>query len=86
MLKKAESELSDEKQREELNATIHQARVLLLKDLGFPSTIKDTDPRIIDLANPSFKERMRAKSKELLIDEELRRRKFVLRLFGFFCD
>ena len=71
----AESELSDEKQREELDAIVKQARNLVLKNLNLPTTIKDDDARLKDVA-PPFKQQLRAKSKELLIDEEVRRRKY----------
>lgn len=77
LLKKAESELSDQNKREDLNANIHQARVVLLKSLGLPPATKETDPRIADLKDPSFKARLRAGSRELLIEEEVRRRKCV---------
>ncbi|PPQ99148.1 hypothetical protein CVT24_009338 [Panaeolus cyanescens] len=76
ILKKAESELSDEKKREELDATIRYARNSLLKELNLPTSIPNSDPRLQDL-NPSFKTRLRAHSKQMLIDEEVRRRKAI---------
>ncbi|KAF9007593.1 chaperone regulator [Cyathus striatus] len=76
ILKKAESELSDEKKREELDAVIRQARNVLLKSINLPTTISDDDARIRELV-PPYKVRLRAQSKELLIDEEVRRRKAV---------
>ncbi|EIN09736.1 DnaJ-domain-containing protein [Punctularia strigosozonata HHB-11173 SS5] len=76
ILKKAESELSEPKKREELDAVISQARSVLLKSHGIPTTVADDDHRILAL-KPPFKEQLRAKSKELLIEEELRRRKAV---------
>ncbi|KAI0091296.1 DnaJ-domain-containing protein [Irpex rosettiformis] len=76
LLKKAESELSDEKLREELDAIVKQARNLVLKNLNLPATIKGDDARLKDVT-PPFKQQVRAKSKELLIDEEVRRRKAV---------
>ncbi|KAH9935243.1 DnaJ domain-containing protein [Amylocystis lapponica] len=69
LLKKAESELSDKAKREELDAIIFQARHMLLKTLALPTSTQDSDPRL--------KQLVRAKSKELLIDEEVRRRKAV---------
>ncbi|KAI0078798.1 DnaJ-domain-containing protein [Panus rudis PR-1116 ss-1] len=76
LLKKAESELSDEKKREELNAAIRQARIMLLRSLNLPTTLEDDDPRLKELS-PPWKEQLRAQSKELLIDEEVRRRKAI---------
>lgn len=75
----AESELSDTTKREELDAIVKQARTLILKDANLPSTVADSDERLRDM-NPPFKQQLRAKSKELLIDEEVRRRKSVLLL------
>ncbi|CAL1716343.1 unnamed protein product [Somion occarium] len=76
LLKKAESELSDKNKREELDAVIRQARVVLLKSQNLPSTLQDDDPKLQELI-PPWKEQLRAKSKEMLIDEEVRRRKAV---------
>ncbi|KAF7799767.1 hypothetical protein EIP86_011009 [Pleurotus ostreatoroseus] len=76
LLKKAESELSDKTQREELDAIVKQARVVVLKSLDLPTTIEDSDRRLKNLS-PSFKQQLRAKSKEMLIDEEVRRRKAI---------
>jgi len=45
-----------------------------LKSLSLPSTITDEDPRLLAL-QPGFQERMQQQTKELLIDEEVRRRK-----------
>jgi len=73
-LKKAESELLDEKRREELDAMIKQARTMLLKEHSLPLNTTDDDPKLQSLI-PPFKQQLRAKSKEVLIDEEVRRRK-----------
>jgi DnaJ family protein C protein 8 len=70
----AESELSDEAKRENMDAVIAQSRSLILKSLSLPLTTPMTDPALRRL-EPSFKARMRAQTKELLIEEELRRRK-----------
>ncbi|KAF5342039.1 hypothetical protein D9611_001786 [Ephemerocybe angulata] len=74
LLKKAETEVSDKAQREELDAVIKQARNLLLKSMELPLTIAPNDPKLQGLV-PPFKVRLRAKSKDLLIEEEVRRRK-----------
>ncbi|KIK69247.1 hypothetical protein GYMLUDRAFT_641301 [Collybiopsis luxurians FD-317 M1] len=80
LLKKAESELSDKAKREELDAVITQARVLVARELFGPhaSSSKDweTSEEVKDIGGIKvWRERVRAKTKELLIDEELRRRK-----------
>ena len=72
----AESELSDEKRREEIDAVVLQARLLLLKANELPTSIEDDDPRLKKLT-PPYKTQLRVKSKELLIDEEVRRRKYA---------
>ncbi|GJE88630.1 DnaJ-domain-containing protein [Phanerochaete sordida] len=76
LLKKAESELSEEAKREELDAVIKQARVTLLKEMNLPTTLEDNDSKLKGLT-PPWKQQLRAKSKELLIEEEVRRRKAV---------
>ncbi|THH33242.1 hypothetical protein EUX98_g963 [Antrodiella citrinella] len=76
LLKKAESELSDKAKREELDAVIKQARIELLREMTLPTNLTDDDSKLSGLT-PSWKEQMRAKAKEMLIDEEVRRRKAV---------
>ncbi|KAF9267866.1 DnaJ-domain-containing protein [Marasmius fiardii PR-910] len=76
ILKKAESELSDTTKREELDGVINQARIMVLKALSLPTSTQSDSSQLKDLT-PSFKARLRAQSKELLIDEELRRRKAI---------
>ncbi|KAG6888427.1 hypothetical protein C0992_008507 [Termitomyces sp. T32_za158] len=76
LLKKAESELSDKDRRENLDAVINQARLMILKALNLPSSTPDTDPNLRGL-EPPYKVRLRLQSKELLIDEEVRRRKAI---------
>lgn len=72
----AESELSDPPKREDLDAVITEARILLLREMNppLPSSTLDSDPAIRKLGK-AWKTMMREKSKELLIDEEVRRRK-----------
>lgn len=72
----AESDLSDKAKREELDAVINQARILVFKALSLPTTTLDSDPQLKGI-DPPFRVRMRAQSKELLIEEEVRRRKYV---------
>ncbi|KAH8117825.1 hypothetical protein DFH11DRAFT_1570893 [Phellopilus nigrolimitatus] len=76
LLKKAESELADEKQREEVDAVVTQARMLVFKTHSLPLSTEDSDPRVRALV-PPFKAQLRAQAKELLIDEEVRRRKAI---------
>ena len=73
-ISQAESELSDKDKREELDAVINQARLLVLKALQLPTSTTDSDPNLYGL-DPPFRTRLRAQSKQLLIDEEVRRRK-----------
>lgn len=74
LLKKAESDLSDKPKREELDSVYVQARALVLKSLSLPLTIDDDDARL-SVLQPGFQERLQQQTKELLIDEEVRRRK-----------
>ncbi|KAG2147541.1 DnaJ-domain-containing protein [Suillus clintonianus] len=76
LLKKAESELSDTAKREALDATIAEARLQLLRSHGFSTSTQDDDPKLRGLV-PSFKVQLRAKVKDLLIEEEVRRRKAI---------
>ncbi|KAG8800227.1 hypothetical protein FRC16_003365 [Serendipita sp. 398] len=73
ILKKAENDLSDKDKRENLDATIKQARIELLKSLNLPPSTKDDHAKITSLS-PPWSQQMREKTKALLIDEELRKR------------
>ena len=70
----AESELSDTAKREELDAVINQARITVLKSLNLPTSTPSSDPKLQGL-DPPFSVMLKAQSKQMLIDEELRRRK-----------
>ncbi len=74
----AESEVTDKAKREELDAVIKQARTLVLKRLTppLPASTPDNDPALRGLV-PPFKVQVRAQSRELLIEEEVRRRKAI---------
>jgi DnaJ homolog subfamily C member 8 len=67
-LKKAQTELMDEKQRERLDEAIADARMLLIRDRKW--TVDSPE-----LKGEGFKKDWREKTKEVLIDSELRRRK-----------
>lgn len=69
--------MSDKNKREELDAVINQARIAILKSLNLPTSTADNDPVLREIGEPSFKVRVRAKAKDMLIEEELRRRKYV---------
>jgi DnaJ family protein C protein 8 len=66
----------EDKKRQELDAAITQARSLLLRAHNLPPAAEDHDPRIQAL-KPPFREQLRARVRDFLIEEELRRRKCV---------
>lgn len=55
---------------------IKEARNQLLKSLSLPTNILDDDQRLKDLV-PPFKTQLRQTSKAVLIEEEVRRRRWV---------
>lgn len=87
ILKKAEAELSDTNKREELDAAIASARTTLLRSLSLPTSLTDDDARLRDLGDDPkmqaqglttpWKTMLKEKIKEVLIEEEVRRRKAV---------
>ena len=56
---------------------ILQARIELLRSLNLSTSLADNDLKLREIGDPPFKVRVRAKAKEMLIDEEVRRRKYV---------
>jgi DnaJ family protein C protein 8 len=78
LLKKAESELSDVAKRADLDAVILQSRLFLLREMNppLPTNTSDDDPALKALGK-SWKVMLRAKSRDMLIDEEVRRRKAI---------
>jgi DnaJ family protein C protein 8 len=50
------------------------ARILCLKELGLPSSTPPDDDKLKDVV-PSFDERVRKGTKEIMIDDELRKRR-----------
>ncbi|PWN49646.1 DnaJ-domain-containing protein [Violaceomyces palustris] len=74
LLKKASSHLLDEEKRKTLDETVMDARLMCLKELGLPHTTEADDPKLRDLF-PTWEERVRKATKELMVDDELRRRK-----------
>lgn len=67
-LKKAQTELMDEKTRERLDSAIADARMLLIRERKW--TVDSPE-----LKTDEFRKDWREKSKQVLIDDELRRRK-----------
>lgn len=75
-LAQAETELLVPEKRKALDETIGDARMLVLRELGLVRTLPDDDPNLVKL-DPDLKERVRRKTKEILIDDELRRRRVM---------
>ena len=57
-----------------LDETVMDARLMVLKELNLPFGTAPEDPRLQGLV-PSWEHRVRKATKELMIDDELRRRK-----------
>lgn len=76
LLKKASSHLLDEDKRKLLDETVMDARLMVLKQLNLPFATAYDDPRLAIL-RPSWDERVRSATKELMVDDELRRRKAI---------
>lgn len=75
LLKKASSHLLDEDKRKALDETVMSARVLVLREqLNLPASLSSDSPQLHGLC-PTFEERVRKATKELMIDDELRKRK-----------
>ncbi|PWN27977.1 DnaJ-domain-containing protein, partial [Jaminaea rosea] len=75
LLKKASTHLLDEEKRKALDETVLSARYLVLKEhLGLPVSTPSEDERLQGL-QPTFEERVRKATRDLMIDDELRRRK-----------
>ncbi|CAG8829034.1 10116_t:CDS:2, partial [Racocetra persica] len=72
LLKKAETELSNEKSRQLLLTIIEEAKITLITD----QKLKSTDPFI---NTPEFNLQIKQKTKDILIEQELRRRKLLKR-------
>lgn len=72
----AESDLSDKDKRENIDGTVTQARYELLRSMGLATSTQEDSVKLKDLT-PPWKEQVKAKVKALLIEEELRRRRYV---------
>ncbi|GAA5985143.1 hypothetical protein JCM10908_002540 [Rhodotorula pacifica] len=77
LLKKAQTELSDSEKRKPLDETLQDARMLVLREVGLPRDTPDDHDKLKPPAmkDPDLKERVRRKAKEIMIDDELRKRR-----------
>ncbi|OCF56674.1 chaperone regulator [Kwoniella mangroviensis CBS 10435] len=76
-LKKAEDQLSDPAKRKDIDMIMTHARTQVLKAIlgsGYSTNIPDDDPRITNLT-PPFDQQVRAKGREILVEDELARRR-----------
>ncbi|KAK1927936.1 hypothetical protein DB88DRAFT_58337 [Papiliotrema laurentii] len=76
-LKKAEGQLLDSSSRAEIDSIMNLSRTEVLKSIlgaGYSTGIPDTDPRLQNLS-PSYDSRIRAKAKEIFVEEELNKRR-----------
>ncbi|ORX34103.1 hypothetical protein BD324DRAFT_636625 [Kockovaella imperatae] len=76
-LKKAEAQLSDSSKRTEIDAIMTHCRTAVLKSVlgsGYSTNIADTDPRITSL-RPPLDAQIRAKAKEVFVEDELAKRR-----------
>lgn len=74
LLKKAQTELLTAEKRKLIDKTLADARMLILRSLNLPPETPDTHDKVRFLL-PPLRERMKQKAKEILIDDELRRRR-----------
>lgn len=51
--------------------------MLTLRSLGLQAITPDDHEKVLAMKDPDFKESVRVKTKEILIDDELRRRRLV---------
>lgn len=56
--------------------------MLVLREMGLVRTTPDDDEKLVKLRDPDLKEQVRRKTKEILIDDELRRRRCVSLSWG----
>ncbi|GAA5895844.1 hypothetical protein JCM6882_001394 [Rhodosporidiobolus microsporus] len=79
LLKKAQAELSDPAKKKPLDELITDARMLVLRGFGLPRDTPDEHEKLRsgskEMGGETLREKVRKKTKELLIEEELRRRR-----------
>ena len=83
----------DPVKKKAIDQTIVDARMLVLRELGLARELPDDNEKLIllglgrgkvvaerdeDIKNGTLKDRVKKKTKEILIDDELRRRRFVV--------
>ncbi|WWD18161.1 hypothetical protein CI109_102610 [Kwoniella shandongensis] len=76
-LKKAEDQLSNRETRREIDMIMTHARTQVLKEIlgsGYSTNIPDDDPRLTNL-RPPLEQQVRAKGREILVEDELARRR-----------
>ncbi|ODN84312.1 hypothetical protein, variant [Cryptococcus amylolentus CBS 6039] len=76
-LKKAHDHLIDLDKRKDIDMIMTHARTQVLKTIlgsGFSTNVADDDPRLANLS-PPFEQQVRAKGREILVEDELARRR-----------
>lgn len=68
--------MNDPQRRYKIDCVVSDARTLLIKQLNLPVGVHDDHPTIKDM-NPPFKVQVKMKMKDILIEDELRRRRLV---------
>lgn len=76
LLKKASSQLLDEAARKKLDEVVMEARITLLRELDLPGDLPSDDSRIVAMGK-SFEDKLRLRTQEIMVDDELRRRRAV---------
>jgi hypothetical protein len=76
--------LSDCDKRKLLDETLQDARMLVLREVGLPRDTPDDHEKLNPPAmkDPDLKERVRRKAKEIMIDDELRKRRCAAQGWG----
>lgn len=72
--------MSTPEKRRPLDETLQDARMLVLREVGLPRETPDDHDKLKPPAmkDPDLKERVRRKAKEIMIDDELRKRRSVV--------
>ncbi|ODO07380.1 chaperone regulator [Cryptococcus wingfieldii CBS 7118] len=76
-LKKAHDHLIDLDKRKDIDMIMTHARTQVLKTIlgsGFSTNVADDDPRLANLS-PPFEQQVRAQGREILVEDELARRR-----------
>lgn len=76
LLKKASTVLLDDTERKKLDEVVMEARITLLRELNLPSDTPSDDPRIVKMGR-TFEDQLRVHTQEIMVDDELRRRRAV---------